>query len=179
MDQEHLWPRLDAEQVRAIARERGDPDAQRVPVHRLLFREGVRNIRANPLGYIAARARIYPYFFLTSYDSFTGINRSLGTLLAERDLLRLGVKLCLLLVFSLIPFILGIVAFGQFRTNLAAALAASVWVYMWFVYLPLWIEPRYWLPAMPFLLVSAVLGLRLALILLGMKLRSRVPIHSA
>src|SRR5439155_16491000 len=61
-------------------------------------------------------------------------------------------------VFSLAPFLLGLVGLAEARQCPASALCATVWVYFWIVHLPMWVEYRYWLPAVPFLLVSAAAG---------------------
>jgi 4-amino-4-deoxy-L-arabinose transferase-like glycosyltransferase len=159
-DEVNLWPRMsgEVERLRTAEIERGDHAAKDAPPHRLLIRAGLRNIWADPLAYFATRLRTHPYLFLTSYDSFTGINNSLGTLVRQRDLFRLVIKLCLLAAFSLIPFVLALIGLIQSRKNLAAILAAIVWLYLLVMYFPLWVEPRYWLPAVPFLLVSAAVG---------------------
>ena len=159
-DEVNLWPRMsgEVERLRTAEIERGDPAAKDAPAHRLLIRAGLRNIWAHPLDYFARRLRTHPYHFLTSYDSFTGINSSLGTLVRQRDLFRLVIKLCLLVAFSLVPFVLAVIGLIPSRKNFAALLAATVWVYLLVLYFPLWVEPRYWLPAIPFLLVNAAVG---------------------
>lgn len=159
-DEATLWPRqsLEVDRLREEALAQGETAARHMPSSHLLFRQGWRNIRQNPTGYVASRLRVFPYFFLTSYDSFSGINTSLGTLVARRDFLRLALKLCLLFVFSLLPFVLALIGLWRSRKTLAAALSAAVWLYMLAVYFPVWTEPRYWLPAIPFLLVSAAVG---------------------
>jgi hypothetical protein len=142
--------------VSRASQEGSNGDALRVD--RLLIEEGIRNIRANPGKYLASRAKNFPYLIITSYDSATGINQSFGTTLAQRDFPRLGVKVLLLIMFSLIPLVLAITGLAAFRKNIVAALSATVWLFVLVFYLPLWVEPRYWTPCVPFLLVSAALG---------------------
>ena len=160
-DQAVLWPRF-SEEARTIvtaAETRRQTNAQEeVRTDRLLFREGIRNIRANPGKYLVSRVRSFPYLFITSYDSATGINRSFGTLAAQRDLLPLAAKLVLLVTFSLLPFLLGLVGLIPSRRNITAALCATVWLFVLVFYIPLWVEPRYWTPCVPFLLISSALG---------------------
>ena len=160
-DQTALWPRFVEETRRIVtaAEARRQINAQEeVRPDRLLLREGIRNIRANPGRYLVSRARNFPYLFITSYDSATGINQSFGALVAQRDLLPLAAKLVLLVTFSLLPFLLGIVGLIPSRRNITAALCATVWLFVLVFYIPLWVEPRYWTPCVPFLLISFALG---------------------
>lgn len=159
-DQALLWPRYAEESYRIVkAAEAEHPgNAQESRTDRLLLREGIRNIRANPGKYLVSRARNFPYLFITSYDSATGINQSFGTLVVQRDLPRLAAKLVLLVTFSFLPFLLGIVGLIPSRRNMTAALCAMVWLYVLVFYIPMWLEPRYWIPCVPFLLISSALG---------------------
>ena len=127
---------------------------------KVLMTAGIRNIRAHPGKYLLSRARWFPHLFITSFDPFTQISRSYATLLSEHDLLRLGIKLSLLFTFSLAPFVLAIIGLASSWKNTTAMLCASVWLYILFVHLPLWVEMRYWWPAVPFLLISAGPGAR-------------------
>ena len=117
-----------------------------------------QNIRANPYKYLMSRGRIAPYLFLSSFDQFTGIDDSFGSLLARRNITALLTKMVLLIVFSLIPFLLGIVGLGLVRKSLTAALSAGVWVFTLLFHLPMWIEYRFWLPAVPLQFISAIGG---------------------
>jgi 4-amino-4-deoxy-L-arabinose transferase-like glycosyltransferase len=160
-DQSTLWPRFSEEATRMVSaaetRHQSDPQEEIRP-DRLLLVEGLRNIRANPDKYLISRVRSFPYLFITSYDSVTGINKSFGTLAAQRDLLPLAAKLILLFTFSLLPFLLGLVGLIPSRRNITAALCATVWLFVLVFYIPLWVEPRYWTPCIPFLLISSALG---------------------
>jgi 4-amino-4-deoxy-L-arabinose transferase-like glycosyltransferase len=142
----------------AAARRSDDGEKEELRADKILLSKGIQGIRQSPGEYVASRARSFPYLFLSSYDSFTGIYRSYGILLAERDVLRLSAKLFLLFVFSLAPFLLGVVGLISSVESTPAMLCASVWVYMLVFHIPLWVEPRYWLPAIPFLLLSAGFG---------------------
>lgn len=163
-DEARLWPRYEEERERLVAAAEADggTDAKggkkEVRADEILFREGVRNIREHPGEYLASRARSLPRLVITSFDAFTGINRSYETVLAERDVSRLAVKLFLTFTFSLLPFLLGVIGLPSSRESTTAALCATVWVYMLVMYSPLWVEPRYWVPATPFLLISAARG---------------------
>ena len=127
---------------------------------RILQREAVANIRANPVGYLKSRARSYPYLFLSSFDNFSGINNSFGTLWAQRALPQLAVKVLLLLLFSALPFLFAVIGFVLGRRQLVLVLVGFVWLYMLVIHVPLWIEYRFWVPVVPFLTVGAMFGLR-------------------
>jgi len=126
---------------------------------RILQREALENIRANPIGYFKSRARSYPYLFLSSFDNFSGVNNSFGTLWTQRAFVKLAAKVSLLLVFSALPMLFGVVGFGLGQRQLVLALIGFVWLYMLVMHLPLWIEYRFWVPVVPFLIVSAMFGL--------------------
>ena len=126
---------------------------------RILQREAIANIRANPVGYFKSRARSYPYLFLSSFDNFSGVNNSFGTLWAQRALLQLAVKVLLLLFFSALPFLFAAIGFLLGRRQLVLALNSFVWLYMLVIHVPLWIEYRFWVPVVPFLTVGAMFGL--------------------
>lgn len=161
-DQAKLWPAVSEESKRMMSatetNQESGSNSSPDRIDRMLIREGIKNIRANPGKYLASRARNFPYLVITSYDSATGINQSFGTALAQRDFLGLGIKVFLLILFSLIPLVLGFFGLAVARRNLVAALGATVWLYVLIFYIPLWVEPRYWTPCVPFLLLSSALG---------------------
>jgi hypothetical protein len=64
----------------------------------------------------------------------------------------------LLLLFSAIPLILALTSLSKARANIVAALCSAMWLYTLMIHLPMWIEYRFWLPAVPFLIVSASMG---------------------
>lgn len=122
------------------------------------WRHGIRNIRGDVFGYVASRAATFPLLFLSSFDTLTGFNESLGSVIARRDLVRLVVKLTLLGVFSFVPILLAVAGLPGVGRRLSVWVSAVIWIYMLVVYSPLWIENRYWWPAVPFMLVSAAVG---------------------
>lgn len=162
-NQATLWPALSEEIRRLVAeaeanRQSGPDEVDPVRIDRVLIREGIKNILANPGKYLALRARSFPYLLVTSFDSATGINQSFGTALAQGNLFGLAVKTLFLILFSLVPLLLGIVGLVASRKNMVAALCGAVWLYVLVLYVPLWVEPRYWTPFVPFLSVSAAYG---------------------
>ena len=128
---------------------------------RLASELAFQNVRANPLGYLILRLRSFPYLFLTSFDSFTGVHKSFGTAYREGAWFILLLKATLLTGLSLTPTVLGLIGWLASWRAPATALAAVVWTYTAVVNFPIWIEYRYWVPAIPFLLVSATAGLHL------------------
>jgi len=121
------------------------------------YRQAVANVRADTGAYLRSRARTVPHLVLTTFDVFTGFNQSLARARAEGRWARLVVKLALLALFSLLPLALAVI--GLFRASgEVAALCVTLWLSTLLVHLPLWIEPRFWLPAVPFLLVGAAGG---------------------
>ena len=84
--------------------------------------ETLRNIRQNPRGYVRLRLRTLPHLFLSSFDSFTGIDRSFRQLLASRDVPHITVKFLMMAVFSVAPLILGVFGLPSIRRNSVALL---------------------------------------------------------
>jgi Dolichyl-phosphate-mannose-protein mannosyltransferase len=167
-DQQKIW----AEQSEtAKNRKVGQPytPADAVRDDQLLFQEALRNIRANPLKYAASRALAVPYLFISSFDSFSGINKSFGELRSEHDVVRLGLKLFLLIGFSLAPILLAALGVLAGWRSLPTTLCASIWLSTLAIHLPLWIEYRFWVPVLPFLLVNAAMGARI----IGKRFRSK------
>lgn len=157
-DQETLWPRFATQDPYGKLLHAARTPQEVAEADRIGLRLGLDNIRANPKAYLASRARSAPYLFITSFDPFTGLNKSFGQLSREGDVFRLALKVSLLLVFSLVPLLLGVLGLFGSRRNLSAAFCATVWIYTLMINLPMWVEYRYWLPAVPFLLVNAAVG---------------------
>src|SRR5262249_40321213 len=115
-------------------------------------------VQRDPVGYIQLRARMYPYLFISSFDFFTGIDATYSELRAQNRMGAIALKLALLVTFSLVPLMLGFAGLYQRTWDVAAGLCALVWLYTLAIHLPLWIEYRFWLPAVPAQLVSAAVG---------------------
>jgi 4-amino-4-deoxy-L-arabinose transferase-like glycosyltransferase len=120
------------------------------------------NIRKNPRAYLWSRVRAFPHLFLNTFDPFTGINRSLGDVVRAHDFGALAIKLTLLLLFSALPMAAALLGLPASRQTLAASMAAAIWLITLAFHVPVWIEYRYWLPALPFHLVTAALGIQIA-----------------
>ena len=124
--------------------------------------QAIVNVRRNPGNYLLSRARAFPHLFLSTFDRFTGINRSLGDVARVHDVGSLAIKLALMLLFTALPMVAACLGLSASRRTLAASLAAAVWIVTLAVHIPMWIEFRYWLPAMPFQFVTAAIGLEVA-----------------
>src|SRR5208282_2089288 len=78
------WPHL-AHTPYGSRLEKASTPAEVVEADHFGVAETLRNIRHNPRGYVRLRLRTLPHLFLSSFDSFTGIDRSFRQLLASRD----------------------------------------------------------------------------------------------
>jgi 4-amino-4-deoxy-L-arabinose transferase-like glycosyltransferase len=157
-DEARLWPYFFNQDPygRRVAAAHTPQDM--LAAHRFGYRQAVANVRADPVRYLKSRARTYPHLMLNSGDAFTGINRSFGSLWRARDVPRLAVKALVVVGFSALPLLLGVAGLRRARESVTASLCAAVWVSVMLVHVPLWIEHRFWLPAVPCLLVSAAAG---------------------
>jgi hypothetical protein len=125
-------------------------------------KQTIVNIRKNPRRYIGSRVRAFPHLFLNTFDPFTGINRSIGDVVRAHDFGVLAIKLTLMLFFSALPMAAACLGLPASRRTLAASMAAAIWLITLAFHVPVWIEYRYWLPALPFQLVTAALGIQIA-----------------
>ncbi len=123
-------------------------------------RQAIANVRKNPERYLLSRARTFPHLFLNTFDRFTGINRSLGNAARARDIGDLAIKLGLMLLFTAFPVAAALLGIRGSWRNLTASLAAMVWIITLAVHAAMWIEYRYWLPVVPFQLMTAALGIQ-------------------
>jgi hypothetical protein len=125
---------------------------------RLGYRLALENIKAHPKSYLISRARSFPHLFLTSFDTFTGINTSFGELWRNPDPIRLSIKISLLMLFSAMPFLLAVVGALECRKHPITMLCSIVWVFNLLAHIPLWIEYRFWHPVVPCLFVCGAVG---------------------
>lgn len=121
-------------------------------------RQAVINILADPGRYVAARMRYYPFLVFNSFNSFTGIRRGYGELFRTGGLGELAVKSTMLVVFSISVGVLSIPGLWRAHENFGLSVCSIVWIYTMVVHLPMWIEFRFWEPAIPMQLVSAAHG---------------------
>ena len=115
-------------------------------------------ILRSPKDYLLLRLKKYPHLFLNSFDEFTGLNIPFGDAFREGKFFILAVKMALLIALSLLPFLLGWVGLFNSKNNMTRRLCAALWFSNLLIYLPLWIEHRFWTPVIPFQLISAGVG---------------------
>lgn len=156
-NEEKLWPQFGQDPYGARLAASRTP-ADMAEADRFGFAQALRNVRRSPVAYIRSRLAAYPHLVITSFDSITGINRSFAALTDDRDVLCIAVKLAMMSVFSLAPIIFGVVGLTSIWRNPVSMLCAFIWVATLAIHVPMWIEPRFWLPAVPFLLVSGACG---------------------
>lgn len=121
--------------------------------------QAIANVRKDPGRYLRSRLRAFPHLFLHTFDRFTNINRSLGDVARSREFSALAIKLGLMLLFTALPMALAFLGLGASRRTLAGSLAAAMWIATLAVHVAMFIDYRYFLPTVPFQLVTAALGI--------------------
>jgi hypothetical protein len=122
--------------------------------------QAILNLRAGPGAYLRSRIKSYPHLFLNTFDRFSGINRSIGDVFRARAWEALTIKLGLLLVFAALPMLFACLGIRAATRSIQASIAATFWIATLAVHIPMWVEYRYWLPLLPFQLVTAALGIQ-------------------
>jgi len=118
-------------------------------------RQAIANVRKNPGGYLRSRVRVFPHIFLNTVDRFTGINRSIGDSHGAARAIKLG----LMFLFTALPMAAACLGLAASRRTLAGSLAAAMWIATLVIHLVMFIDYRYFLPVVPFQLVTAALGI--------------------
>ncbi len=142
---------------RALAHARTPRDSVRADD--VCLHEALANLRRDPGHYLRGRASQLVHFPLTSFDFATGIRSTIRAAIANRDAGDVLVKLVLYALFSLAPLLLGIAGTISGRRLVEIRLAAAVWIFTIAFYAPGFVEYRYFLPAVPMLLVCAACGM--------------------
>jgi len=157
-DQEKLWSQLrnEDEWGKLQAEARTPPEV--IEADRAGMRAALANILAHPGRYAVSRLKTYPYLFLSSFDKVTGLNTSFGQLVAQGRIIPLAGKVLLLVLFALLPLALALAGLRASLRSEGGLVAAALWVYTALIHVPMWIEYRFWLPAVPFMLVSSSVG---------------------
>jgi hypothetical protein len=128
---------------------------EQVEADRFGAEQAWRNIAASPCNYLKSRLHLYPRLFVNSFDNITKVNKSFLSSIREGDLVSFSLKCFMLVVFSLLPFFLALAGLAAAGRSVIGLLSATVWVSTAIIHLPMWIEYRFWIPMMPFMLVSA------------------------
>lgn len=140
--------------------------SEMVDAEHVLTRQVIQNIQLAPTPYLKSRLRAVPHLFFTSFDSATGTPFSAA--LRQHNWSELLAKACLLLIFTGVPFCMA--CFGIARTPVCS----SAWIATAILQIPMYVEPRFWLPTMPALLVSGAAGAYVISIRVRRLLRKRV-----
>ncbi len=116
----------------------------------------IERIKADPVGWLRARARQYPHLYFDSGASFLGnYNESFDSALSEGYYFIIAFKL-INMIGSLLFLILALAGVYTLRGHLSGFFYLwSFPVFLAIVHLPLWIEARYFLPASPVMCVLA------------------------
>lgn len=127
---------------------------------RLRLRRAVRRIADYPLEWIKVRAKQYPKLLVDNGDYLLGSHN-----LSIREAIRVGRPLVLVVkgvfIFSNL-LILALAGWGAFveRGRFVELEHITLFpIFLLAIHLPVWIEPRYLLPAMPAIAILAAVGL--------------------
>jgi len=154
-DQAALWPAFANNDPYGRLFTRATTPREMIAADILGRRLALENIRLHPAEYVRSRMKTLPFLLFTSFDAFTGRSASFGRVLAEHDWTALATKLVLMTVFCVLPFLLAIIGAVTRPHTMTSALATALWVSTLLIHVPMWIEPRFWLPAVPFVMVTA------------------------
>jgi 4-amino-4-deoxy-L-arabinose transferase-like glycosyltransferase len=124
-----------------------------------LIRYALQRVMKDPWGYFLSRAQRYPRLWLHSGEMWFS-NVSFQSAVASRQYLILSFKTSLGFLFSVLPLSFAIAGIYLSRRNwrtLCPILLVPLLIGV--NHLPLWVETRYSLAAMPFLLLFAAFGL--------------------
>lgn len=157
LDEGHLYAQFLTTPCGQLFAAAHDPRAD-VAADAFCSQETTAYIARDPVSYAITRVRVFPYLFIYSFDNFTGINASYPGLLKSGDYGALLVKALLLIAFSLVPFALALVSLLLVRAHPIVVLSAAVWVTTLVLHIPLWVQFRYWVPAVPAELIAAIFG---------------------
>jgi dolichol-phosphate hexosyltransferase len=132
---------------------------RRREAERRLTSEAIRRIKDHPGAYLSARMMAYPRLWLHSGRLWYG-SISFSTALAAGRYDIVCVKVLLFLLLSLVP--LALTALGAFRYRRSWRRLLPLFIVpiaLTVVHIPMWIEDRYGMPAVPFFLVLVALSL--------------------
>ena len=151
------WVPLDLEQNPVIRR---DGITDEFELDRVRRQRATARIADDPAGWLLVRAKQYPKLFIDNGDYLLGdSNRSIKTAFVEG---KWGVIIfkSLFITINLLVMALALMGFWKLRGKWAAT--TFIWALPLFgalIHLPMWIEPRYFLPMMPMVFILAAVGL--------------------
>jgi 4-amino-4-deoxy-L-arabinose transferase-like glycosyltransferase len=136
-------------------------EAQLAALEPQMWRAGIEHVKRDPKTYIVRRLKEYPHLWISGGDYLLGsYNRPYGQALAERRYFLVALKIILLLVVGFLPLALALLGLLVNRARLVELL--PLWVFPLYVTLsrlPFDIAPRNTMPAHPYMLLFAILGL--------------------
>ncbi len=141
---------------RALTQARTPSEAVRAD--HLCMHEAIANLKKDPQSYVRNRIAQLVHFPLSSFDTATGNSTSFQTALRQRAYGVLGMKFGLWTLFSFIPLLAGLLGMFAGRPEIENRLCGALWVFTILIHLPGYVEYRYFLPAVPMLLVTAAYG---------------------
>ncbi|HEY6136516.1 MAG TPA: hypothetical protein VI670_02005, partial [Thermoanaerobaculia bacterium] len=147
--------------VDPCTRRSGDPLASpraAAEIDRVCLHQAIENVRRNPGYYARTRLSQLGHFPLTSFDFATGNLLTFGEAVARRAYGALLMKGVLYAIFSLAPLVMGVVGVLFGTPTIEKRLAAALWIFVFVIYAPGFVEYRYFLSAVPMLLVTAAFG---------------------
>ena len=151
---EHYW-RTDP--CGRVLTARTPPEAVRAD--NLCLQTAIANLKKDPRRYVRNRITQLVHFPLSSFDTATGNSTSFQAALRQRAYGVLGMKFGLWTLFSFIPLLAGLLGMFAGRPEIENRLCGALWVFTILIHLPGYVEYRYFVPAVPMLLVTAAYGL--------------------
>jgi hypothetical protein len=121
--------------------------------------EALDNLKKDPGRYARSRVSQLIHFPLSSFDFATGNRLALGDALRQGQYGVLTTKGALYAVFSLVPLLLGIAGALFGAPAIENRLSSALWIFTLVIYAPGFVEYRYFMSAVPMLLVCAAFGI--------------------
>ena len=125
-----------------------------IELDKRLFKEGLKNIKDNPVTYLIMSIRKFPRFWLTSHSSVFGIDKPNTWYLRERRYFPLFVKFCLLSLHTVL-LILGVIGAFLVRRQWKSFIIPLLLICYFTGHIFLVTIPRYHLPVLPYVFIFA------------------------
>jgi 4-amino-4-deoxy-L-arabinose transferase-like glycosyltransferase len=135
---------------------RVDSDADEFTVDKVRRDRAVSRITSEPAQWLVARAKQYPKLFIDNGDYFLGsANLPIRTAIAEGSW---GVAMFKSAFIAANMILIALAAIGLWWMRGRLIETSNIWLFPLFgalIHLPMWIEPRYYLPMMPMVFIMA------------------------
>jgi len=123
-----------------------------IELDKRLFKEGLNNIKDNPITYFVMSIRKFPRYWVTSHSSVFGIDKPNSWYLRERQYFPLFVKFCLLSLHTLL-LILGFIGALLVRRQWKSFIIPLLLICYFTGHIFLVTIPRYHVPALPYVFI--------------------------